>query len=1418
MAAPPPKEKDPGSSSFWKKFVAPPNFIKTEMQMEDMQAGETITSQLVMDQLDSLIRTTNNSNMKQQYEYLKADMLAKGLEGKANEAFVEDFFRWILGRSEKNVVYEDPPFNPNGTVPVVGEDRDIITPWGNKRYTFPDDVKDFIDTIVDERAEAIAYISKLKFRYPRNIVELWIWWKYIVHKQGLSNNIIHYARFLEPYDFIPPDKVPSTFTGKTDKEGNNIFVPVYDYGESGDVPDLPVKAFHPGNPNPPPFKKEVAQRMKVEIFTMLDDFERVVAANNNDLNESPAYLQVFKKGVGAYNLVKDGYYTDNMSRLPFEAAVYNRIMMIKDIGVRTYVLEKFGFGYTQDGIPAGQANAFNNEIGLALIQALNNLNLAGLAENVGLLRSVSEQNTPAIRKDVNEILRLLRRKGFGGGPRGGGGGGGGPGGGGGGGPRGGRPDDDDDEDEDDDDDDDDDRRRRANIIIEEDPLLQELDDDEFMDDDERSRSRIISTSGRKRKLDERYNSIYPGNPPAPPGAGAIRVAIENMNKRYSDIDEKLGVLESTLNGIANGQNNPSNLPPITREEIFCGISRTVGPEVEKITTFVEDRLNAVAGKFTSAIDTVTKKLDESISRYEKLREDNVGRTPCYIPHVVFRGENNYFGQGAPQEVFYVAGEQSQLEANILSKIKERIPESDSILQEILSEVKAKPSSNVAQNDKPLTVETISAGITRALNEVFLPQFNRSIKELVDAGQLKKKEASAKYDATIGELKQFSEQIIGRMEKLSRGEMRLSPQDLATLDKNYNDFFKRSMDDIKNLVKDMGTPNAQLLAEIESNKSDLRHLHARLDDMQKVRDETLAMLGKSTELNEAFLAELRLIGQRSDFLKSFLDRQEVMSREFMQVIGSLVNANEATFQQRLKDMENVMNDRLSEMERARMLNERITEKNIQLQQEHYQSQIQAYERERAELMAVLNELLHAIKPGFEASSSSSSSAAESTAQNIAAIGNYERNIINHDQAMIDQYGRDYNLSLRVPVSNDMLNYMNLVALSVEDRYQSEEYVGPRELEVEKYIESMFNTHTELTELAELFVTYNMAGDPALNPELRELANEYQRSNVPSVFESLGISKETMTRSFEKFIAKEVYEGRGLTLGKSLPKFTSEVLNEFYKFQALNAFENFIQTQQEITSALGQTLAQIVNTPKEIFEQSGNIVVPDTVSSQELYQMGMIPEKHKELMKRLVLAEDEDFRESQDFQNELIHSATKPAIALHRLYKSNELAMEILDGIIGNYAANEKLLESRALIGEENMYIRRQLQFLAQATGDGLGFVLDKIDALLASGGHGAIASQVYSTINTLLLQNGIVQMNPDFIKQYHAVVEYHNRTQQFVSDNYETYARRTKIIQQSVEFLSESLQQSVSQLYEMYQLLQFNEQQKRLRAITNLPHH
>ena len=380
-----PTQKKEGSSIFqgWKKFFAPPTMIEQEEKLETMDPTSRLSFDFVMNQLDILSRSTRDANMRAQYAYIKADMEIDRAKSKYAEDFVWDFIRWIEGVSSKNVVFEPVPPDPNGQfVNEIGiDDYPVITPWGNKPYTFLPDVKDFLDTIVDQKATVEKFIAKLKNRWPRNLPELWFWYKYIVHKQAIDGTVIEYAKSIEPYEFIPRDKLP-----RNPEDGSQTY-PYYEPSEDPLHPQGPYKGpsflvqqDYVYNPNPPRYQ-EVDRQFMQHIRGIMEDPETTTE------EVFTQYRNIFKYNNWAFDRTD----LENVA-----TELNNLIDQVPDAERRAALRNSFGFG------PTDAPNNIAPVDGLIIQQGIQDAFAHYLQNNPAINVNVNNAQAPAVNNQAIE--------------------------------------------------------------------------------------------------------------------------------------------------------------------------------------------------------------------------------------------------------------------------------------------------------------------------------------------------------------------------------------------------------------------------------------------------------------------------------------------------------------------------------------------------------------------------------------------------------------------------------------------------------------------------------------------------------------------------------------------------------------------------------------------------------------------------------------------------------------------------------------------------------------------------------------------------------------------------------------------------------------------------------------------------------
>ena len=391
------KEEGKGLFTGWKKFFAPPTMVQQEEKLETMDPTSRLSFDFMFKQLDILMASTQDANMRAQYAYVKADMEIDRVKSKYAEDFIWDFVRWIEGISEKNVVFEPQEIDPNGVDAAqmnVIDEFPIITPWGNKPYTHLPDVKDFLDSIVDQKASVEKFIAKLRLRWPRNLPELWFWYKYIVHKQAIDGTVIEYARAIEPYEFLPRDRLPEN----PETDAPNPTYPYYD-----DNPDEPldptgpykgpswnVAPQDPYNPNPPRYNG-FAYHFKNRLRGLILD-EQV----------GPAAIKNFYQN----NIERNNWAFDRTTLEEFASHIAGLIDNVADPNRAAALRGAFGLRVADNGLPVQPNQIVDN---ILIAQGIGNAIQQHLANNPLRLNIQQPQQQPQPQPQHQQEVQQLQQ-------------------------------------------------------------------------------------------------------------------------------------------------------------------------------------------------------------------------------------------------------------------------------------------------------------------------------------------------------------------------------------------------------------------------------------------------------------------------------------------------------------------------------------------------------------------------------------------------------------------------------------------------------------------------------------------------------------------------------------------------------------------------------------------------------------------------------------------------------------------------------------------------------------------------------------------------------------------------------------------------------------------------------------------------
>ncbi len=223
----------------WQKFEAPPNeMLDKEGSYKDMKPTNKDLSKFIQRNLQSAIVNAANKQERAVYQQIAKQMEVDESKEKFTDLYNETFILWLLGKSHYNKSKKDLyqefvalrdqaglKLTPNGqtlqenweflksqdTFEKYLKDLDFNpTPWGNKNISFLPGCKEFLDSIVDKRAEVEKYFAKIALNGPRNITDAWMIYKYVIHKNEIDDTIIDYAKsIVGPYDVVSQEQVPN---------------------------------------------------------------------------------------------------------------------------------------------------------------------------------------------------------------------------------------------------------------------------------------------------------------------------------------------------------------------------------------------------------------------------------------------------------------------------------------------------------------------------------------------------------------------------------------------------------------------------------------------------------------------------------------------------------------------------------------------------------------------------------------------------------------------------------------------------------------------------------------------------------------------------------------------------------------------------------------------------------------------------------------------------------------------------------------------------------------------------------------------------------------------------------------------------------------------------------------------------------
>jgi len=205
----------------WKKYEFPPDMITAEQNEKKMKLSWPQIKRLMSKQIESRIYSSSQSGdavTAKEWKAVSVKMQAKDMSQRINEEFIQDFIKWLTGRSVFNSTkYFEVIADERGT--AVSKEITGGCPWGNKPLVDLPGVSEFLDQGLDRRSKVIDYIAKLKLRGPRNLDEAFMYYKYILRKVAVDDDACYEVQEMADFDYptdpdtgntVGPDSLDST--------------------------------------------------------------------------------------------------------------------------------------------------------------------------------------------------------------------------------------------------------------------------------------------------------------------------------------------------------------------------------------------------------------------------------------------------------------------------------------------------------------------------------------------------------------------------------------------------------------------------------------------------------------------------------------------------------------------------------------------------------------------------------------------------------------------------------------------------------------------------------------------------------------------------------------------------------------------------------------------------------------------------------------------------------------------------------------------------------------------------------------------------------------------------------------------------------------------------------------------------------
>ena len=190
----------------WKKFEFPPNSMQIEERDDKMHLTDSQYITELMNRLkvrEKMAEAENDEYMAGLWKKWQNKTMYYRLKQSLNGEFIDDFILWLQGRSKWNAKTVpkidmnkiDPQTNKYSIEYVPG------TPWGNQPMFDVQGVSEFLDQAIDRRSDIVKRVAHLKNKNPKNLNELWIYYKYIVRQMAVDEDSIKDLDEFRDFDY-----------------------------------------------------------------------------------------------------------------------------------------------------------------------------------------------------------------------------------------------------------------------------------------------------------------------------------------------------------------------------------------------------------------------------------------------------------------------------------------------------------------------------------------------------------------------------------------------------------------------------------------------------------------------------------------------------------------------------------------------------------------------------------------------------------------------------------------------------------------------------------------------------------------------------------------------------------------------------------------------------------------------------------------------------------------------------------------------------------------------------------------------------------------------------------------------------------------------------------------------------------------